>query len=277
MLNSESTNTVLRAFKVIQSFSITEPELGPSEISRKTGLPVSTVHRLLKTMKEAHVLEIDSNKGKYRIGPTLYVIGNLYIQSTDILKVAEPVMETLNDLTNETVNLGILDKGYMTLIMKKESKEAFRYAIRVGTVMPAYASAIGKALLSELTEEDIDRLYPHENLKPITEKTIPTRKALKKELIDIRNCGISLDYEGSYRNVIGIASVIRNNMGEAVAGMSITPPIYEVNEEKKERLIRLVLLGCSLISYKLGYSDNRNRVSDIDELVTRWHSQRLSQ
>lgn len=276
MSNIESTNAVLRAFEIIQSFSIADPELGPSEISRKTGLPVSTVHRLLRTLNEAHVLEHNAKKGKYRIGPILYAIGNLYIQTTDILKAAEPVMETLNDLTNETVNLGILDKGYMTIIMKEESKEAFRYAIHIGTIMPAYASAIGKALLSELPAEEIDKLYPSENLKAVTEKTIPTRTTLKKELVDIKTCGISLDYEGSYRNVMGIASVIRNNKGEAIAGMSITPPIYEVTEEKKDYLSTLVRSGCSLISYKLGYHDNKIRLRDINELVKWSHRYGLS-
>jgi hypothetical protein len=70
---------------------------------------------------------------------------------------------------------------------------------------------------------------------------------------------------------MGIASLIRNNQGKAIAGMSITPPMYGMNEEKKAHLSTLVTLGCSLISYNLGYLDNRTRVTDINELITWWH------
>ncbi len=80
---------------------------------------------------------------------------------------------------------------------------------------------------------------------------------------------ISFDFEGSDKNVLGIASVIRNNRGEAIAGMSITPPLHEINEKKLDCLSRLIRMGCSLISYKIGYQEDCP-VRDIREIREWW-------
>ncbi|MBA7694124.1 Transcriptional regulator KdgR [subsurface metagenome] len=275
MKAKNSIKSLLKAVSVLKSFTPDELELGTAEISRKLGIPKTTAHRMLTSLSEGGLLEQNGKTGKFRIGLSLYTLGSLYLKTTDICIAAKPVIETVNDLTKETVNISILDRNNITLIMKEESKHAFRLATHIGSIIHAYASAMGKALLSELTEAEIDSLYPEEKLPPLTNKTISTKTELKRELEQIRKTGIAFDREGSYEGVTAIGSVTRNANGKAAAAMSIAVPVFRMNEANRKRLTTLVRLGVSLISYRLGYQDTQYPVRDIKEIYSWWKQNKL--
>ena len=262
--------SILRVVSVLKSFTPDGPELTASDISRKVGMPKTTTHRMLATLADAGLLDRNAEKGKYTIGPALYELGILYLSTTDILKAAEPVIKTLNDLTRESVNMGIFDKGHVIVVMKEEAKHAFRYALHVGSVLPAYASAMGKSFLSELTEAEIDSLYPEEQLRPIAPKTIATRTELKRDLKQIRKTGVAFNRAGAHVGVEGIGSAIRDASGRVVAAVSISVAIFNINQAIRERLATLVKLGCNLVSYRLGYKDPANPVRDIAQICSWW-------
>ena len=270
MKDSNINKSLLKAIAVMKSFTPDELELGTVDIARKIGIPLTTTHRILATMTRGGLLEQNAKNGKYMIGPAFYALGSLYLGTTDIFKVAEPVTKALNDLTGEAVAIAILYQGNVVLIMKEESKHDFRVVTHVGSILTAYASAMGKALLSELTETEIDRIIPEERLPPRTKKTIATKTELKLELEQIRKTGIAFDIEGNYEGVVGIASVIRDRSGKAVAAMSIPVPPFRTDQATRELIAKLVRLGTSLISYRLGYQDTVNPVRDIQEIRFWW-------
>lgn len=275
MVTEKPINCILKAVSVLESFTSDEPELGTVQISNKLGMPLTTTRRILASLTISGLLNRNGKTSQYVIGPTLYALGSLYLKTTDICIAAKPVIETLNDLTKETVNISILDRSNITLIMKEESKHTFRLTTHIGSIVHAYASAMGKALLSELTEAEIDSLYPEEKLAPLTNKTIPTKTELKRELEQIRKTGIAFDREGSYEGVEAIGSVIRNASGKAVAAMSIAVPVFRMNEANRKRLTTLVRLGVSLIGYRLGYQDTQYPVRDIKEIYSWWKQNQL--
>lgn len=209
------------------------------------------------------------------VGTKLYTLGSLYLSTTDIFTAAKPVIEALNNLTGETINVSILDRGNIIFIMKEESKRAFRLNTHIGSIVRAYGSAMGKALLSELTEAEIDSLYPEDRLPPLTKNTIATKKELKLELEQVRQSGVAFDREGSYEGVEAVGSVIRNANSKAVAAMSIAVPIFRMNEATRQQLANSVRLGASLISYRLGYQDKTNPIHNIEELYSWWKQNKL--
>ena len=272
MKTHHSMKSLSRAISIVKCFSTSEPELTGADIVRKVEIPKPTVYRILTCLTENGLLEKSVRTGKYKIGPEFYVLGSLYLSTTDFLKAAEPVTKTLNDLTGEAICISILDRGNVIIVLKEESKYAFRFALNVGSVLPAYVSSIGRALLSELTEEELDNLYPEEKLLPQTKKSITTKTELKLKLDEVRKTGVSVSIEEGYEECVGIASSIRcaSSGGKAVAGMSITIPAYKFNQDSHERLAILVKLGSSLISYRLGYQDMVNQVRDIEEIRSWW-------
>lgn len=259
-----------RAVSVLKSFTPREPELTAAEIQQKAKIPKATAYRILANLTEAGLLERDGKTGRYRIGPELYLLGSLYLTTTDILRAAESVMETLNDLTSEAINLSIFERGNVVLVMKEESKHTFRIALHIGSVLPAYASSMGKAFLSELSEAEIDSLYPEERLQPLTKKTIATKSELKLQLQQIRKTGVSFSRGETYEGGEGVASLIRDTTGKAVAAMSISVPVFRMNQGNRERLATLIKLATSLVSFRLGYQDRACPVHDIQEIRSWW-------
>ena len=262
--------SLIKAISVMKCFDPNNSEMGVSNVAQRVGLSRPTANRILSTLVYGGLLEQNGATGKYMIGSGLFSLGNLFLISRDIVKVAEPVVKELNELAGEVVNVHIRDKGYSTIVLREESKHTFRFAYHVGSVFPAYAVSAGKALLSELTDAEIDSLYPNERLMPLTPKTVTTRTELKKELEQVRKTGVAFNREQAREGVESIASVIRDASGMAVAAMSIAAPVFMMNQVKRKKLTTIVRLGTSLMSYQLGYRDAVNPVSSIEEIRAWW-------
>ncbi len=264
------SSSALRVSSILESFTQGEVELTAAEITSKVRLPKSTVHYILVSLIKSGLLVKNENGGKYAVGPRLFEIGSAYLRNIDIIKIAGPVVKALNDLTDEGVSIGILHGSNMLRVLREESKNPVRYVQPIGESRPAYASAMGKALLSELSDAEIDNMYPDERLIPVTENTIRTKTELKLELENIRSTGISFDREGGHKGVEGIGRVIRDSSGKAISAVTISLPVFRIDEAKRQQLVKLVKLGAALISYKLGFKDTANPVRDIQEIYQLW-------
>ena len=270
MASKSYSNSALRVASILESFTHGETELTAAEISRKVGLPKSTVHYILMSLIRSRLLTKNENNGKYTVSPKLFEIGSVYIKNMGIVRIAEPVVKTLNELTNEAVTIGVLNNDSMTRVLREESQQPLRVVAPIGQSVPAYASAMGKALLSELPNEEIDNLYPNERLTKVTKNTIRTKTELKLELEDIRNTGIGFNRGGADEGVEGIAHVIRNSSGKAIAAIAIALPFVRIDEAKRQKIVELVKLGAALISYNLGFSDKTNTVRSIEDVRNWW-------
>ena len=129
---------------------------------------------------------------------------------------------------------------------------------------------MGKAFLSELGNDQLDRFYPDEILLPLTTKTVKTKTELKIELQEIRKTGIAFDSEGSFDGLEGIASLIKNSGGNTVAALSITAPVFRLDQEYRSRLANLVYMGANIISYALGFHLPPNSLRDLEEMRSWW-------
>lgn len=259
-----------KAILVLESFSPQQQELSGAQVAMNLGIHKTSAHRILATLSDGGLLERDALSGRYRVGPMLYMLGSLYLSTLDINRACEPVTEMLNALTSEAVHIGIRTADNLVYVHNKEARHEFRYAINIGTIRPAYAAAMGKALLSQLTENKIDELFPLENLKPITNKTVKTRSALKLDLEKIRETGVAYNKEETYLGIEGIACLIFDASGKAQAAMSITVPLFRMNEDYRQRLATLIKLGSDIISYRLGYQDPTHPAPNIEEVRFWW-------
>jgi len=192
------------------------------------------------------------------------------LSTMDVLKASEPVLKEVSELSSFDTNLGIFDKGNVTVIMRILGKSFHRSDYRIGSTAPAHTSSMGKAFLSELAEVEFDALYPMERLFQRTKKTIRTKKELKLQLTEIRKSGVSFTREEGSEGVEGIASLIRDATGKAVAAMSIHLPVFKAANAGRKQLAMLVKKGCSLASYRLGYTNNKEITRSIEDLQTWW-------
>jgi DNA-binding IclR family transcriptional regulator len=262
--------SLTKAVSVLKCFTPQALELGAADVARKVGLPKTTAHRILRTFADARLLEQNVTTSRYTIGPLLYMLGNLYLSSTDVLKAAEPVLKEISNLTGIDVSLGIFDKGYITVVMRVLGRFYHPADYRIGTVVPAHTSSMGKAFLSELTDDEVDRFYPRERLFQRTPKTIPTKTELRKQLEQIRKTGMSFTREEGSEGVEGIASLIRDHSGKAVAAMSFHLPVFKANQGVRRNLAGLIKRACGLVSYRLGYRDTKDPVHELLQIRSWW-------
>lgn len=270
MKSAKSIRIISRIVTILKSFGPQDLELSVTDISRKADVPKATVYRIVTNLTQAGLLEKSRKTAKYKIGRELYFLGNMYLSTTDIIKDSEPIVQALNELTNEAVLIGSMDNGYVTVIMKEDAKHLLRWIVGIGYRMLAHTSAMGLAFLSELTDTEIDGLYSEETLPLQTTKTITTKTELKQVLDQIRKTKIAINMGGNHEEFVGIASVIRDNSGKAVAALCISLPIFRLDKANLPRLSTIIRLGSSLISRQLGYQGTSEPVLNVDEIYSWW-------
>ena len=259
-----------RAISILKCFSPQNTELGGNELAAMLGMHRTTAYRMLASLAEEKILERKGRRGVYTIGPGLYVLGNLFLTTTDIIKAAEPVVKIVNELTGEVTNLSIFFDGNISYLMREESKYEFRWGRHVGSYVPAHVSAMGNFFLSELSDSEIDELYPEEDLIPFTSHTIASKTELKARLAEIRKTGVSIDYEGQTYGVAGFSDGIRDSSGRVVAAISVGALIAHLNAEFIDRITQLVKMSAALISYRLGYRDTSCSIREVEEIKYWW-------
>lgn len=225
----------LRTLEILETLSRSSDKKSVATLSRELTIPKSSLHGLLRTMESRGWLETDATGTMFGLGLRALVLGNAYIESDDIVGIAQPILETLAELTGETVHLGRLDGTDIVYLAKRESRHALRLFSAVGRRLPAHATALGKAVLSLLSDDEVDeRLsYP---LPRLTESTIVDKASLHDELARIRVAGVSVD-DGENNPGISCFAVALTRRGGSLNALSCSVPASRVTAEFEREII----------------------------------------
>ncbi len=246
-----------RALTIIEVMAKEKTPITVSELSVRVDLKISTVHRLLSTLTHRGYVEQDPDN-KYRLGLKLLEMGNASLYYSDVRAVARPYMEELVNRCNETVNLAVLDENEIVYIDNVESKNLIivRMFAQVGNRGSVHCTATGKAILSSLPEERIDRILANTDFKKHTNETITDIKQFKKELERVQKEGYALDWGEREEHVRCIAAPVLNHEGNATASISISGPSTRITTVLlKNELADLVKEYALKISLRLGYKE----------------------
>lgn len=252
--NSPLVQSVERAISILESFSASEPELGVGEISRRVGIPKSTVFRLLATLEDRELISQNPETGLYRLGIGLLVLANNAMITTDLQRVVRPYLRQFAQDLNETVTLTVLDGNDVVNLELFTSPE--RLIMRVGWVgrrMPIHATASGKVLIAFKPEEE-RQIFFSEALERFTPNTITDHETLKKELRHIRKDGYATAFEEMEIGLSAISSPVRNYDGEVIACVSVSGPSNRLTEEYIHEINPKMLKISHKLSSELGYS-----------------------
>src|SRR5258707_1647069 len=154
------------------------------------------VHRPMMGLEQHRLVVKNQDTGRYRLGLKLFELGSKAIEGLDLRARARPYLDRLKNEFSETVFFCILDDGQVFYMEKVESQQSVRTACTVGSRAPSYCTAVGKAMLAELTEKEVDNVIRRWGLKAITKNTIRTAVALRTELKAARSRGYAFDDEG---------------------------------------------------------------------------------
>jgi DNA-binding IclR family transcriptional regulator len=243
-----SVPVVRSTFRILEELAHTEL-LGLNEITRSTGIPKSTVFRILNTLQEmGYILRDD---GEYRISPALGHLAGEEASREALRRLALPAMLDLRDQYGETVNLGIRTFDKVMYLEVVPSEFALRLEERRGASVPAHASALGKAILAFSPRDDVHSLIKGRPLEIITHNTISHPDEFLTELKRVRNAGFAFDRgEGSLLAVC-IGAPILDTQGNAIAAMSISGPASRFSPRKDSPVVTSLLKATSELSAKI--------------------------
>ena len=250
-------SSVANSLRLIKTFSEDEYEIGISDLAKRLGLAKSTVHRLASTLLEEGMLEQNSGDGKYHLGLALFELGAMVRRKMDFTMEARPFLRTLMEKTGETVHLAILDHDSILYIITHESKQALRMGSKVGTRAPVHSTAVGKALLAFLPEDELQRIIAARGLPASTPGTIVDAKALRRELAAVRARNYAVDDEESEIGLRAIAAPIRIYSGNVVAAISIAGPVHRMARKTLLGWVRELVDAADAVSQRLGWQPAR--------------------
>lgn len=255
--NSKQTRgvkTILRVMDILESFEEYPNRLGLAEISAKVGLPKSTVHRILGTLLERQYIRESSSDGKYLLGYQILSLAKSCLNSVDLLKNARPFLEAINKELNETIILGVLDQNKLRVIYldKIDTSHSLRLVSHIGERVPVHCTALGKAILSKISEEELREKFKDYELRKFTENTITDLDALIKNLKEINQMGYTIDREEYKPQVSCVAAPICGYIGQPVGAISVSIPTTRFTKERQEQIVHKVLDAAVAISEIVG-------------------------
>jgi DNA-binding IclR family transcriptional regulator len=247
--------SVSHALDILESFTKTEDELGVTELSKRLGLHKNNVFRLLATLE--HRGYIDQNKAteNYRLGPKTLQIGAIFIEQRECRRQARPIIENLMARSGETAVVAVLRGNKVIYMDSVETNRTVRAVSRIGAMLPAHCTSMGKAQLAVLPVEEIERLYPEASLQPMTEKSIKTRDALLAELQKTANKGYAIENEECDLDVRSAAVPVRDFSKNVIAAIGIVAPSARLTDERLENggVLSFIQEAGKALSLKLGY------------------------
>jgi DNA-binding IclR family transcriptional regulator len=248
--------SVSHALDILESFTKTEDELGVTELSKRLGLHKNNVFRLLATLEHRGYVEQNKATENYRLGPKTLQIGAIFIEQRECRRQARPILENLTAASGETAVVAVLRANKVIYMDSVETDRTVRAVSRIGAMLPAHCTAVGKAQLAPLSPAEIERLYPEMNLPPLTDKSIKTRDALHVELMKIAEKGYALENEECDLEVRSIAVPVQDFSKKVIAAVGIVAPAGRLTDERLDKggVIALLFEAGRALSAKLGYS-----------------------
>ncbi len=213
-----SVDHALRAATILQM----EGGATVSEIAERLGVARSTAHRLLAMLVYRDFAVQDEDR-TYRAGPVLELAAHSQSLVSRLRAAAQPHLRRVVDLLDETANLIGRTGDTARFIAGVECGQALRVGSREGMVFPAHRTTAGLLLLADLTDEELDEVYPDERYRERPAER-PDLGRLREELRRLRRNGFAVNQERSERGLVAVGVPVRDRDGTALAGLSVSMP-----------------------------------------------------
>lgn len=236
-----------RVLDVLSAFTADHVELSLSEIGRRSGLPLTTTHRLVGELTRWGALE-RTEAGGYRVGLRLWEIASLAPRSVGLRETAMPFLEDLYEATRQNVQLAVLDGTEVVYVERISARWAVSIITRVGSRLPLHATGVGLVLLA-FAEPDLQDQVLRRPLKRFTPKTVTSPGELRRMLAEVRRTSTAINDGQITLDALSIAAPIRDASDRVAAALSIVVPA----EHSSQPYVPAVHAAARGISRRLGW------------------------
>jgi IclR family transcriptional regulator, acetate operon repressor len=230
-----------------------------ADIAGVTGLPKSTVHRILQSLVE-HRFALNAGDGRYIGGPRILTLAGRLLGRFDPAQHADGTLRRLREDTGYTVHFGLLAGDDVVYAAKVEGKKPYRMPSRIGMSVRLHTTAIGKAILATMTDEAVSAIMDRTGMEARTPGTITSVPALLEHLASIRARGYSLDEEENEPGIRCVGAAVHDHTGRATGAVSISTLALEPWDRPLADLAARVRVSAKEISESLGHLPARPAV-----------------
>ena len=222
-----------------------------SDIARHTGLPVSTVHRILQELVAVGWAREEEGR-TYAMGARLLSLPSRSTGTEDLARLARPQLRQLCEASGRTVHFAVIDGDQLVYLDKHEGTRAYSMKSRIGMTLPLHCTAIGKAVLAQMADAEVRQVAIRAGLPALTPRTMTDVPTLLRHLAKVRQRSYAVDDEENEPHTRCVGAAVVNHRGEPIGGVSISSLVFDVTGAEVEQLGAMVAETAAAISTILG-------------------------
>jgi len=226
--------------------------LGVTEIAGHLKVAKSTALSLARTLSAAGLLRAVEPGPRYVLGLNLLRLGDLVGQQTSIAELGLPTLRDLSSVTGLTARLAMNENGYPVFLERIDGEGSIRFHAPLGQREEPHATAAGKAILAEMSEEDVRSLIAETGMAVHTSHTLTDIALLLEDLSRVRVEGYATDDEEEAEGVFCVGAAFFDHHGKCAGALSITGLKVDVSHREVQRLGEIVKVHSDRITLLLG-------------------------
>jgi len=248
-----SLKSMQKLMAVLDCFSVYEQSLTLNDIAVRCGIPKTTAHRLVTSLREVKLLEQDHERDRYRMGIRLFELGSIVLANLDIFSRSRHLVQRLMDTTGEDSHLCVFDGTNVISVEHIEPGSGRVNWTTALSISPAYCTGVGKAVLAYQDSAVLAKIV-RGGLRPFTPNSITDPDVLAADLEATRQRGYSIDNAEHQPLIRCIAAPIRNVTGRVFAAVSASGPASRMTDDRLFSFAPLVMATADEISRLSGYN-----------------------
>lgn len=248
---SESVRALQRGLEVMRSLRHGR-DLTMADVARATDLSRATARRLLQTLEELGY--VTRHDGRYSLTPRVLDLGHAYISSLGLVDTAMPFLEQLTEEMNESVSIGVLDGAEVVYIARVPAKRIMTVSIGIGTRFPAYQASLGRALLADLSDDEIAEIWEQSDRSRTTEHTVTSLDELLQRIKEVRATGVAIVDQEVEIGLRSIAMPLHDASSRVIASVNVsTHTSRSTMEDLQQRFAPALQRTVQDINRAIGY------------------------
>lgn len=244
-------SSLASALEILRCFSEDTRDLGVTEVAERLGMPKSSVSRWMKVMGEAGLLEQDEARRTYRPGPLAFHLGNLYQRHLKVLDLVDESIRELVESTGLTGYVAVLNGTDMVILQTRQGSYPVRLALEKGYRAPAFATAVGMALLARHDDADLRRMHPAQMHHDVTGYTRSVDEVIA-EARRIRKRGYAVASGATFAGFGAIGVAVESQSERQLLAMSLSFPNAGINKAQREEIASKLIEQAVRVGAKTG-------------------------
>jgi IclR family pca regulon transcriptional regulator len=223
---ADFSEALARGLNVINAFDERHRQMTLSDVAKVIDLPRATVRRALATLVELGYVETEGRL--FRLTPSILKLAGAYLSSNPVSTILQPLCERISQQVNASCSVAVLDGDEAVMIARAVPARPASVGLGVGYRLPVFCSALGRALASTMSDEQLDKFIMR--LKPVrfTRQTVVAKPEIRRLILDVRKKGYALADQEAEVGIRSIAVPLRRFDGKPVGALNIAAQVEQV-------------------------------------------------